>query len=156
MLCWECTTSLKSPLLECLHGGGIKQLASCAASHLDCGHCACGAIDANDEVATATDMFLPSFGWIFRLWCIHRQARDVRLQLCNRSGECIRCGQQENENRTCHRPNETELSRRWRRRARLRSLILKSLKSHSSERPAVGWSGWLDFGCVRSTKVMGE
>src|SRR6266436_9491519 len=41
------------------------------------------------------------------------------------------------------RPNETELSHRWRQRALLRSLILKSSKSYSSGRPAVGWSDWL-------------
>src|SRR5438105_663883 len=41
------------------------------------------------------------------------------------------------------RPNETELSHRWRKRALLRSLMLKSCKSYSSERPAVGWSDWL-------------
>ena len=40
-------------------------------------------------------------------------------------------------------PNEKELSRRWRQRALLRSLISKSSKSYSSERPAVGWSDWL-------------
>src|SRR6266487_3837018 len=39
--------------------------------------------------------------------------------------------------------NEKELSHRWRKRALLRSLISKSSKSYSSERPAVGWSDWL-------------
>src|SRR5258707_3435763 len=42
-----------------------------------------------------------------------------------------------------HRPNEMELSHRWRKRALPRSLVLKSSKSYSSERPAVGWSDWL-------------
>src|ERR1043165_114440 len=46
-------------------------------------------------------------------------------------------------------PNETELSHRWRERALLRSLELKSCESYSSERPAVGWSDWLDaFACA--------
>src|SRR5882724_5916879 len=36
-----------------------------------------------------------------------------------------------------HRPNETELSHRWRERALLRILVLKSSKSYPSERPAV-------------------
>src|SRR5437867_3457606 len=34
--------------------------------------------------------------------------------------------------------------RRWRERGLLRNLTLKSWKSYSSERPAVGWSDWLD------------
>src|SRR5947207_1193657 len=40
--------------------------------------------------------------------------------------------------------NENKLSHRWRRRALLRILMLKSSENYSSERPAVGWSVWLD------------
>jgi len=47
-------------------------------------------------------------------------------------------------------PNETELSHRWRERALLRILMLKSCKIYSLERPAVGWSCWLgDFVVIR-------
>src|SRR5204862_5204883 len=38
------------------------------------------------------------------------------------------------------RSNETELSHRWRQRALLRNLMLKSCESYLSERPAVGCS----------------
>jgi hypothetical protein len=41
------------------------------------------------------------------------------------------------------RSNENKLSHRWRERALLRSLMLKSCESYSSERPEVGWSAWL-------------
>src|SRR5260370_21999924 len=44
-------------------------------------------------------------------------------------------------------PNETELSHRWRGQALLRSLVLKSCESYSSERPAVGCSVWLGLSC---------
>src|SRR5215211_2825603 len=50
------------------------------------------------------------------------------------------------------RSNENKLSHRWRERAWLRSLILKSYKSYSSERPAVGWSDWLDDALLCSAK----
>src|SRR5206468_3209101 len=46
---------------------------------------------------------------------------------------------------TSYGPNETELSRRWRKRALLQSLMLKSCKSYSSELPAVDCSDWLDL-----------
>jgi len=41
------------------------------------------------------------------------------------------------------RPNEKKLSHRWRKRALLRSLVLKAYESYLPERPAVGWSDWL-------------
>src|SRR5947207_14320313 len=41
-------------------------------------------------------------------------------------------------------PNEKELSHRWRHRALVRSLTLKSCESYSLERPAVGCSDLLD------------
>src|SRR5437588_12037075 len=46
--------------------------------------------------------------------------------------------------RACLASNEKELSHRWRKRASLQGLALKSYKGYSSERPAVGWSDWLD------------
>src|SRR6266511_2650898 len=44
------------------------------------------------------------------------------------------------------RPNEKELSHRWRERALLRSLLLKSCENYSLRRPAVSWSDWLGVG----------
>src|SRR5206468_9269460 len=66
----------------------------------------------------------------------------------NLSGEIINCAIRPQWTgltaaRTFSRPNETELSHRWRKRALLRSLELKSCENYSSERPAVGWSDWL-------------
>jgi hypothetical protein len=47
--------------------------------------------------------------------------------------------------RSIMRSNETELSHRWGKRVLLRSLMLKSCESSSSERPAVGCSDLLDL-----------
>ena len=49
--------------------------------------------------------------------------------------------------------NENKLSHRWRERALLRSLVLKSLRSYSSERPAVGFIDLLDASVPTSIDV---
>src|SRR5438094_592044 len=65
---------------------------------------------------------------------------------CDLSRRRIRCCRQQDKEGDYgnHRSNETELSHRWRERALLRVLVLKSSESYSSERPAVGCSDWLD------------
>jgi hypothetical protein len=105
--------ALEAPAAECLGRGRIKELVTCATPHLDCGDSAGGTINANDKVATATDVLLPSVRRILRLWSICGEVRNIGLQRSNRLRECARNAQQKNENYARHRPNENKISHRW-------------------------------------------
>src|SRR5437764_5992660 len=69
-----------------------------------------------------------------------RHTRRLSIQLMFKENRKIFLSHLAECNSHLIRPNEKELSHRWRQRALLRYLKSKSCENYSSERPAIGWS----------------